>query len=67
MTLLTTKVSLLQLLPCFFVRPLTYLEHLGTQDIFGSDFESTDEEAEKEAQEAGETDVVNEEHGRLRR
>ncbi|KIM39113.1 hypothetical protein M413DRAFT_29672 [Hebeloma cylindrosporum] len=29
--------------------------------IFGSDFESTDEEAEKEAQEAGETEVVNEE------
>lgn len=31
------------------------------EDIFGSDFESTDEEAERIVEEAGETEVVNEE------
>ncbi|KDR68696.1 hypothetical protein GALMADRAFT_256482 [Galerina marginata CBS 339.88] len=31
------------------------------EDIFGSDFESTDEEAEKQAEVAGETEVMNEE------
>jgi hypothetical protein len=31
------------------------------EDIFGSDFESTDEEAEKAAEEAGENEVANEE------
>ncbi|PPQ78808.1 hypothetical protein CVT25_010677 [Psilocybe cyanescens] len=34
---------------------------LDEEDIFGSDFESTDEEAEKQANEAGENEVINEE------
>jgi len=38
-----------------------YFSRLDEQDVFGSDFESTDEEAEKQAEEAGEAEVVQEE------
>ena len=51
--------------PSLFLCSPSYLPRtswdLVEEDIFGSDFESTDEEAEKEAQEAGETEVFNEE------
>ena len=37
------------------------LPRLDEQDVFGSDFESTDEEAEKQIEEAGEAEVTQEE------
>jgi len=53
-----TTPSLFRCSPSYL--PRTYWD-LVEENTFGSDFESTDEEAKKEAQEAGETEVVNEE------
>ena len=51
---------------CCFVCLISYGGGLEEQDVFGSDFESTDEEAEQQGVDAGET-MIREEEQRARR